>query len=591
MRRHLLNLFLCISLLLLIDIFAIELGMVHSQAYAEVIKPAPISALAKNDNKQSEQNAQGEQSDNLQKQPLANLPDTYGRDTPRGAVQGFMRALTDDDIFMAGSYLQLNQGDNPATVVREFKKALDAGGRLQTDMQLSNDAQGNLDDNLPARFDEVGDITYKGNKIPVKLIHVQDKNGNMLWLFSNDTLKTIPEIVANARPTLVEQYGVDKLSKFKLFGMHLSDMTAVLVLTVLNFAFMYVSLWLLYFFLKLVYPRLQEHLWRIEQKRKGTKVKKSIKVLPIKENIILPLALVFTSILLPEILVWTGVSMTMREQVSRYLDILAWVAMTWLMFRLIDTTSIQAEQISYKYKRVEQIAIIGLIRRMAKMTVVMFAMIFIFGNLGFDLTTGIATLGIGGLALALGAQKTIENLVGSLVVVADQPVRVGDYCKFGNYDGIVMDIGIRSTRVRTLERSVVTIPNGDFASMQIENFTAKDMFRFQHKLFLKRTAKIDVIHQMIRELDKFLNEHYLTNKVWNQMSICELRQDCYVLNCQAYIDANGMAEFFDKQNVVLIDLLKEVEKYDVEHALPTQQLVVEEEKTVNRRNKKKRRKK
>ncbi|MFP3334728.1 mechanosensitive ion channel, partial [Pseudomonas sp. SIMBA_064] len=90
-----------------------------------------------------------------------------------------------------------------------------------------------------------------------------------------------------------------------------------------------------------------------------------------------------------------------------------------------------------------------------------------------DLTTGIAALGVGGLALALGAQKTIENLVGSVVVVADSPVRIGDYCKFGTYEGTVIDIGIRSSRVRTLSRTIVTVPNGDFSSMQIENFTSR----------------------------------------------------------------------------------------------------------------------
>ena len=230
--------------------------------------------------------------------------------------------------------------------------------------------------------------------------------------------------------------------------------------------------------------------------------------------------------------------------------------------------------LSYKKNYTERVSILGLLRKVVKALLLIFAVIVIFGNLGFDLTTGIAALGVGGLALALGAQKTIENLVGSVVVVADSPVRIGDYCKFGTYEGTVIDIGIRSSRVRTLTRTVVTVPNGDFSSMQIENFTSRDMFRFFHQLYIKRTANIDVVFKMVKELDEYLNEHYLTNQEWNQVNILELRQDCYVIQLQAYINANGIGEFYDKQNVLFVDLLTQVAKYKVEHALPTQQLIV-----------------
>lgn len=131
------------------------------------------------------------------------------------------------------------------------------------------------------------------------------------------------------------------------------------------------------------------------------------------------------------------------------------------------------------------------------------AVIIIFGNLGFDLTTGIAALGIGGLALAFGAQKTIENLIGSVVVVADRPIHVGDYCKFGAYEGVVIDIGIRSTRVRTLNRTVVTIPNGEFSALQIENYATRDMFHFLHNLYISKDTNLGKLQMMIDTLKVF----------------------------------------------------------------------------------------
>jgi len=164
------------------------------------------------------------------------------------------------------------------------------------------------------------------------------------------------------------------------------------------------------------------------------------------------------------------------------------------------------------------------------------------------------------LALALGAQKTIENLVGSVVVVADSPVRIGDYCKFGDQEGTVIDIGIRSSRVRTLNRTVVTVPNGDFSSMQIENFTSRDMFHFLHNLYIKRNADIDVVFKMVKDLDSFLNEHELTNKEWNQANILELRQDCYIIQLRSYVNSVDVIEFYGKQDILLVDILNLVKK-------------------------------
>lgn len=282
------------------------------------------------------------------------------------------------------------------------------------------------------------------------------------------------------------------------------------------------------------------------------------------------------ALILSEVMVYAGVSVTLREPINRYTDIASWLSTTWLLLRVIDAIFTRAVNLSYKKNYTERVSILGLLRKIVKALLLIFATIVIFGNLGFDLTTGIAALGVGGLALALGAQKTIENLVGSVVVVADSPVRIGDYCKFGTYEGTVIDIGIRSSRVRTLTRTIVTVPNGDFSSMQIENFTSRDMFRFLHQLYIKRTADIDVVFKMVKHLDKFLDEHELTNQEWNQVNILELRQDCYIIQLQAYINVTGIIEFYEKQDVLFVDILMQVRKYDVEHALPTQQLIVKQ---------------
>lgn len=483
-------------------------------------------------------------------------PDSFGRDTPRHTVQGFIKALGDNDYLLASNYLNLSKSDNPTTVVRQFKQALDAGGRFQPDLQINNTPEGNLSDQLPPSQENVGVINVGDKSVPLVLERVASKQGEQYWQFSNDTLSSIPEVIENYQPTLVSRYTIDSLDGKKLFGYQISDILAALAIIVSSFIFTYIVVWLLYYLLKLIYPRLRGE------------------TLPLPNNVILPLTVVITALILAEVMVYAGISVTLREPIKRFTDIASWVATTWLLLRVIDSIFTRAVNLSYKKNYTERVSILGLLRKVVKALLLIFAVIVIFGNLGFDLTTGIAALGVGGLALALGAQKTIENLVGSVVMVADSPVRIGDYCSFGNQAGTVIDIGIRSSRVRTLNRTIVTVPNSDFSSMQIENYTSRDMFHFLHNLYIKRNADIDVVFKMVKKLDQFLDEHELTNQEWNQANISELRQDCYVIQLRAYINAVDSIEFYRKQDDLLVDVLTLVKKYDVEHALPTQQLIV-----------------
>lgn len=515
-----------------------------------------LSALLPNNAFAAEASALGMGGSTSEESASTPIPDSFGRDTPRHTVQGFISALGENDYLLASNYLNLSKSDNPTTIVRQFKQALDAGGRFQPDLQINNTPEGNLTDQLPPSQENVGAINVGEKSVPLILERVVSKQGEQYWQFSTDTLSSVPEVIENTEPTLVSRYTFDSLEGKKLFGYQVADLAAALMMTIGSFVFTYIMVWLLYHLLRIVYPRVR-----------GVP-------LPLPDKVVLPLAVVIMALILSEVMVYAGVSVTLREPINRFTEIASWLALTWLLLRVIDAIFTRAVNLSYKKNYTERVSILGLLRKVVKALLLIFAVIVIFGNLGFDLTTGIAALGVGGLALALGAQKTIENLVGSVVVVADSPVRIGDYCKFGTYEGTVIDIGIRSSRVRTLTRTVVTVPNGDFSSMQIENFTSRDMFRFFHQLYIKRTADIDVVFKMVKDLDEFIDEHYLTNQEWNQVNILELRQDCYIIQLQAYVNANGVTEFYDKQNVLFVDLLNQVAKYDVEHALPTQQLIV-----------------
>ena len=483
--------------------------------------------------------------------------DPFGRQTPRSTVQGFIKALAENNASLAANYLSLNSGENSVESVRQLKLALDTGGRLNPELQIDNTSSGNLADQLPPTLEKVGTITAPDQVIDIVLVRKVSEHGGQYWQISSETLQAIRDSNIAAKPSLIDKYTLKPLQDKMVGGYNLADIFAVFLLAIVCIAASYVFFAVLYFIIKAYYPKVRN------------------KPLPIDIKFILPLALVMTSLILYEVMVFAGVSVTVREPVNRIKDIIGWFASTWLLLRVVDAIFSRAERQSYKKNQTERVSILSLLHKIIKTLLLILASIFIFGNLGFDLTTGIAALGVGGLALALGAQKMIENLVGSVVVVADQPVRVGDYCKFGDLEGTVVDIGIRSTRLRTLNRTIVTVPNGEFSSMSIENFASRDMYHFLHNIYIKRNVDATTLENFLKEMEEFLEEHEFTNSEWTQVRIAELRQDSMVIEFRAYIYASGADEFYDKQTQLLIEILKEIESHPIEHALATQRMIVE----------------
>lgn len=490
---------------------------------------------------------------------IVDKKDPYGRDNPRGTVQGFMQALTANDDTLAARYLDTTNNKNPTQTVQELKQALDTGGRISPDMQISNDPAGNLSDKLPANIDKIGVISNKkAGDVDILLEKEKTKDGGDVWLFSQQTLKKLPSLTAQTKPSWVEIYIPQSWREWEFLGINVGDIAAVVALTLMSFGLSYIASWLFYgvysFFYRLFY----------KDKEK-----------PLDTRVILPLAVVATAIAVKELMFMAGVSVVVREMANRGADILAWFASAWLLLRIIDVLFNRASHLTINSTRPERLSILNLLRKVAKVFLTIFALIVILGNLGFDLTTGIAALGVGGLALALGAQKTVENLVGSVVVVADKPVSVGDYCRFDKHEGIVEDIGIRSTRVRTPNRTVLTIPNGEFSAMKIENFSTRDMFQFLHAFYIARNARTQALRDLIERLEHYIVSHPKTNNHLNQVRIAQMQQDAYTLEVRCHVVADSPIEFNQIQTDMILDIMAIIEESELEFSLPTQQIIIE----------------
>ena len=122
---------------------------------------------------------------------------------------------------------------------------------------------------------------------------------------------------------------------------------------------------------------------------------------------------------------------------------------------------------------------------LVKLVVLVFGVLFWLNNLGVNITTLLAGLGVGGLAVALALQKPIEDMMGALTIFTQAPMRVGDFVRYGNVTGVVEDIGLRTTRLRTLNNTLVSIPNARIAHTEVENLTYREKIRYQPTLRLR----------------------------------------------------------------------------------------------------------
>ncbi|MCY3873770.1 MAG: mechanosensitive ion channel family protein [Rhodobacteraceae bacterium] len=193
--------------------------------------------------------------------------------------------------------------------------------------------------------------------------------------------------------------------------------------------------------------------------------------------------------------------------VSVVCKVLIVVSIAWLLARLVDLFSSYVEGRLAASGNTATITLLPLGRRTAKVFIGILAVLSVLQNLGFSIGGLLAGLGIGGLAVALAAQKTLENLFGGFVLVADRPVRIGDFCRAGEHLGTIEDIGIRSSRIRTLDRTLVCVPNAELSTVRIENYGVRDKMRLYTVLQFGYDTSPDQIRYLLVELRSMLYAH------------------------------------------------------------------------------------
>jgi MscS family membrane protein len=286
-----------------------------------------------------------------------------------------------------------------------------------------------------------------------------------------------------------------------------------------------------------------------------------------------PVRLLLFALLIQWLLGVIALPLLERQFWSGIIRMLVIVAAAWALLLLNEAAERSLHGRLLKTGRDEITAMLRLVRRLADALVLATAGFVTLHYFGVDPTAALAGLGIGGIAVALAAQKTLENVVGGVSIIVDHAVRVGDFLKLGDTVGTVESIGLRSTRIRTLDRTMLSVPNGQIANVNIETLSVRDKFWFHHFVGLGYETTSHQMRTIVDSVRKHLDGHSLVDR-GETVRARFVRFGPFSLDVEvfAYLLAGDWDTFLETQQQLLLDVMEIVEGAGATIALPSQTL-------------------
>jgi MscS family membrane protein len=484
--------------------------------------------------------------------PDAAAQDPLGRSTPRGTVLGFMKAAQMTDYAHAAMYLDVRPGAGQAQdLAKQLKVILDRGLAVNLDL-LSTRPEGEMADSTNPNRDLVGVATSGGKSLEIHLDRVQRGKNPPMWLFASDTLRKVPEMYEEIGPPWIEAYLPRPLldtrfltfSLWQWIGMILVIPIALLLARAIN---------------RLLIPALRpavRYVTREQDDRQLSRIEWPVRLLTLVVTSYWSVSLLALPFLARQF--WGRIAMT-----------LGIVATTWLVIRLNHIVAELAGRHLERTARTASLSIVRLVQRLVTAAAILAGGLVFLYMLGFDLTAALAGLGVGGIAIALAAQKTLENLFGGIMLTSDQPVRVGDFCRFGDQVGTVEDIGLRSTRIRTLDRTLVSVPNGHLSSISLENFGLRDKIWFHPTIQLRYETTADQLRYVLAEIRHLLYAHPKVESQSARVRFVRFGNSSLDLDIFAYVYATDYAVFLEIQEDLLLRIVDIIEQSGTSFAFPS----------------------
>jgi MscS family membrane protein len=481
--------------------------------------------------------------------------DPLGRENPRGAMLGFLKYAEREDYENAARYLQSGPDPN-ANWILQARGARGLNGRFKGNIALlSDDPNGTVEPGLPPGQVRAGVLTAGSATVDVILVRVDDPAYGKIWLISKETVARIPQLYAqidSEAPTVADRIIPAALANRRLLRMSIAQWIEWLVSIPIA--------WLLAWLLALLLSTPA----RVRSKFRGLKFRPvwaTVVTMPLRCIVAISLHSLFVYLLGPPLLY--------RVYYFRFMETLLVGCLVWLISAITDQGFERTvTQTRAQHKGGESILIV--MQRLARIVLVTIGVLVALALHGFNVRTELAGLGIGGLAIALAAQRTLENIIGGLSLLMDKAVHLGDFCQIGDQRGIVEDIGLRSLKLRTLDQTLLVVPNGSLAQMQFGNLTGRSKLLINQTFALRIETEVDQLRFVLDRVQTMLNQHRSVEPGTSRVRVTNFIGAAFQLELFAYGMTGDWSQLTVIRQDVILRIAEIVEASGTRFAAPTQ---------------------
>jgi MscS family membrane protein len=492
--------------------------------------------------------------------PPPETPPLYENTTPRGAFHNFLAEARRTEYEAAATHLDL-------TALRESDRAT-IGPRLARQLQvvldrtnvfdlqtISDEPEGNRADGLSTSVEKVGSIESASGDLAVTLRRVRDADGSQVWKFSPAFIERVP--------ALYDEFGYGLLGEMVPQRFRVMRFGGLEAWQWFGFIGLLVAAWFVGIAGRGVFARVVEPI--VKQTR--TSVDDRL-LLTVRR----PVRWIFVTAFLASTVHLLRLSSTAQIWVNRFIASAAFATAMALISSIIDGVASSMQSRLEAEGQRSGAGAVNFVNKLLKLFLICIAAIGIMQALGYNVTGLLAGLGIGGIAVALAAQKTIENLFGGVTLMTDQPVRIGELCRFGGTLGWVEEFRFRSTRIRTLDRSVLSIPNGDFSNAVIENLSVRDRFRLWTTLRLRCDTTPAQLRQVLASIRTLLADDPRVDPQPLNVRLIGFGESSLDIEIATYVLASVEAVFLTVREELLLRIMDIVAESGTALAMPSRTL-------------------
>lgn len=486
--------------------------------------------------------------------PVSGPYDEHNRSTPRSSILALADAIKAEDYELATNYLDFrnlpfskDEQDTYQHSALVKKLSIVARRAMKVSLEdLSDDPLGHKDDGLPSYRDRITTVKTKNGPVDILIQRVPRGDGIFIWKISNASVAMIPVLNDEFGYGYIGEQLSEIFPSYVISGFEVWQLVMLTAILIIGYIIAYA---ITYILIKVLQKNVRFNKQRVQRFILG----------PLRLLIVVLFFRATFDMIAPSL-----IARAFFEAKTFLILSILWVILgviDFVIYRLAD-----------RMKRNGQDDAVVLLKPAAttiKLLAIIIAIISWMNNLGYEVTTLLAGLGVGGIAVALAAQKSLENLIGSIIIYTSQPVNVGDFCKVGTTLGTVEEIGLHATQLRTLARTVVHIPNALFASGMIENLTQRDKILYRTRLRLSYKDTPEQVKLVLTKIRELIDQNETIDEENSRIRFLEFGEYAQELELYVYIKTRDFVEYLEQREDINLRINDIVAAAGVKLVVPT----------------------